>query len=213
MASSKSADRKSTPRKDSGRSPGKGQSSAQSSSASKVPVGSKLPIVLEVNGREYEVFVEPRYTLLYVLRDLLGLTGTKKVCDNGECGACTVIIDGKTVYSCLTLAIACEGKKILTIEGISLEGELHPIQQAFIEEDGYQCGFCTPGQILSIKVLLDTVPDPTPEQIRRGVSGNLCRCGAYPKIVKAAQRAVTASAAALSKDAATDRTGRGGNRG
>ena len=142
MASSKSADRKSTPRKDSGRSPSKGQSSAQSSSASKgpssaqsssaskgpssakLPVGSKVPIVLEVNGREYEVFVEPRYTLLYVLRDLLGLTGTKKVCDNGECGACTVIIDGKTVYSCLTLAIACEGKSILTIEGVSLEGEL-----------------------------------------------------------------------------------------
>jgi aerobic-type carbon monoxide dehydrogenase small subunit (CoxS/CutS family) len=150
----------------------------------------KAAIVLKVNDADYPVWIEPRQTLLDVLRNELGLTGTKRVCDNGECGACTVIIDGKTVYACLTLAVECEGRKILTIEGLAESRKLHPIQQAFIEEDGFQCGFCTPGQILSVKALLDENPDPTAEQIKRGVSGNLCRCGAYPKIFKAADRAV-----------------------
>jgi aerobic-type carbon monoxide dehydrogenase small subunit (CoxS/CutS family) len=190
MASSKSTDRK---------------RSRENPEAAKA---TRTAVVLEVNGKEYEVFVEPRYTLLYVLRDMLGLTGTKKVCDHGECGACTVIIDGKTVYSCLTLAIACQGKSIITIEGLAPEGELHPIQQTFLDEDGYQCGFCTPGQVLSVKALLDSTPQPSPQQIKRSVSGNLCRCGAYPKIIKAAEKA-----AMLYKTAAKGKERQGGNRG
>lgn len=147
------------------------------------------PITLRVNGELYEAAVEPRTTLLDVLRDQLCLTGTKKVCDNGECGGCTVLLNGQPVYSCLTLAIECEGSEVVTIEGLSREGKLHPIQQAFIDEDGYQCGFCTPGQVLSIKALLDKTPNPSLEEIKRAVSGNLCRCGAYPKIFRAARTA------------------------
>ena len=149
----------------------------------------KVPVKLRVNGDLYEVFIEPRYSLLDVLRDHLGMKGSKKVCDNGECGACTILMDGKAVYSCLTLAIECEGREILTIEGLSEGGELHPIQNAFWQEDGYQCGFCTPGQIMSTKALLDENPNPTEDEIRRGVSGNLCRCGAYTKIFKAVAKA------------------------
>lgn len=160
----------------------------------------KVPIRLSVNGLGYDLVVEPRRTLLDALRDDLGLTGTKKVCDSGTCGACTVILNGKTVYSCLTLAIECEGKDILTIEGLSENGRLHPIQEAFIEHDGFQCGFCTPGQILSVKVLLDRTPNPTPEQVKRAVSGNLCRCGAYPKIVRAGLAAAKRGSQPTTKD-------------
>lgn len=149
----------------------------------------KTPIQLNVNGELYEVSVEPRRTLLDVLRKDLGLTGTKKGCDEGTCGSCTVLLDGKPVYSCLTLAIECEGHEIETIENLSRDGKLHPIQQAFIENDALQCGFCTPGQILSIKALLDSMPNPTLNDVKRAVSGNLCRCGAYPKIVPAALKA------------------------
>ena len=149
----------------------------------------KVPIKLRVNGRDYDLYVEPRYSLLSVLRTQLGLTGTKQVCNNGECGACTVLIDGQAIYACLTLAIECEGQEIVTIEGLARGDDLHPIQRAFIEKDGYQCGFCTPGQVLAAKALLDRVPDPTIEQIKRGVSGNLCRCGAYAKIFDAIKRA------------------------
>lgn len=149
----------------------------------------KVRIRLRVNNVPYEVFVEPRQTLLDTLRKDLGLTGAKKGCDEGTCGACTVIMDGKPVYSCLALAVECEGRSIETIEGLSKEGDLHPIQDAFIKEDAFQCGFCTPGQVLSVKALLDTRTDPSEEDIKIAVSGNLCRCGAYPKIVKAAQTA------------------------
>ena len=147
----------------------------------------RVKIGLRVNQKDYDLFVEPRRTLLDALREDLGLTGAKKGCDEGTCGACTVIMDGKPIYACLTLAIECEGRSIETIEGLSKDGMLHPIQEAFIEADGFQCGFCTPGQILSVKALLDSNKTPSPEEIKTAVSGNLCRCGAYPKIIQAAQ--------------------------
>ena len=146
----------------------------------------KTQISLLVNGMRHQVFVEPRDTLLDVLRKDLGLTGTKKGCDEGTCGACTVLLDGKAIYSCITLAIECEGSTLETIENLSHGDDLHPVQKAFIEHDGFQCGFCTPGQILSIKALLDQTPQPSEEDIKRAVSGNICRCGAYPKIIQAA---------------------------
>ncbi len=149
----------------------------------------KTPIRLIVNGETREVLVEPRRTLLDALRKDIGLTGTKKACDEGTCGACTVLLDGKPIYACMALALECDGRSIETIEGLARDGQLHPIQQAFIEEDALQCGFCTPGQIMSVKALLDENPTPTLEEVKRALSGNLCRCGAYPKIFKAAVRA------------------------
>lgn len=149
----------------------------------------KTPIRLIVNGETREVLVEPRRTLLDALRKDIGLTGTKKACDEGTCGACTVLLDGKPIYACMALALECDGRSIETIEGLARDGQLHPIQQAFIEEDALQCGFCTPGQIMSVKALLDENPTPTLEEVKRTLSGNLCRCGAYPKIFKAAVRA------------------------
>jgi len=149
----------------------------------------KTLVQLRINRKRHEISVEPRRTLLDALRKDVGLTGTKKGCDEGTCGSCTVLFDSKPVYACLTLAIECEGHEIETIESLVKDGRLHPIQQAFIEHDALQCGFCTPGQILSIKALLDTNPRPTPEDVQRAVSGNLCRCGAYPKIVQAALKA------------------------
>ena len=145
----------------------------------------KVPVTLHVNGRTVEVHIEPRRTLLSVLREELGLTGAKEGCGEGNCGACTVLLDDSTVYACLTLAVDCEGRRIRTIEGLSRGGELHPVQRAFVEEDGYQCGFCTSGQILSAVALLERCPNPSEEEVRRGMVGNLCRCGAYPNIVKA----------------------------
>lgn len=149
----------------------------------------KTPVQLQVNDELYEISVEPRRTLLDALRKDLELTGTKKGCDEGTCGSCTVLLDGKTVYACLTLAIECERAEIETIESLSKDGKLHPIQRAFIEEDAFQCGFCTPGQVLSVKALLESNSHPTPEDVKRAVSGNLCRCGAYPKIFRAALKA------------------------
>jgi xanthine dehydrogenase YagT iron-sulfur-binding subunit len=149
----------------------------------------KVRVTLQVNGDRHEVFIEPRQTLLDTLRKDLGLTGAKKGCDEGTCGACTVLVNGKAIYSCLTLTVECEGYAIETIEALSKEGKLHPIQQAFIDKDGYQCGFCTPGQILSLKALLDKKSDPSTDEVKRAVSGNLCRCGAYPNIVEAAMAA------------------------
>lgn len=142
-------------------------------------------ITFEVNGRPVEVRVPPHRTLLDALRDGCGLTGTKKVCDEGTCGACTVLLDGRAVYSCMTLAHACAGRRVETIEGLSHGDELHPVQQAFIEKDAYQCGFCTPGQVMSLLGLLRENPSPTAEEVTRAVTGNLCRCGAYPNIVAA----------------------------
>lgn len=149
-----------------------------------------LPLSITVNGEAHHLMVEPRRTLLDLLRHDLGLTGAKKVCDMGNCGACTVMLDGRTVYSCLTLAVDCEGKEVRTIEGLADGPTLDPVQQAFVEEDAFQCGYCTPGQIISMRSLLDDNPDPTDDEIMRAVSGNLCRCGAYAHIARAGRRAV-----------------------
>ena len=145
----------------------------------------KKQIKLQINGEEREVMVEPRQTLLDTLRDSLVLTGTKEGCGNGNCGSCTVLIDGQSVKSCLVFTIEMEGKGITTIEGLAQGGQLHPLQQAFIDEGAVQCGFCTPGMILSAKALLDNNPKPTEEEIKQGIAGNLCRCTGYDKIVKA----------------------------
>ncbi len=143
-------------------------------------------IVLTVNKEEYEIKIEPDVSLVDVLRDKLGFTGTKKMCNIGDCGSCTVIIDGRPMLSCLMLAIECEGKDILTIEGLadSATGKLHPIQEAFIERSGMQCGICTPGMILTAKALLNEKPNPTEEDVREALAGNLCRCGNYQRIVE-----------------------------
>lgn len=146
-------------------------------------------IALKINGRTYRVLVEPRWSLLYVLREELGLTGTKIGCGRGECGACTVLVDGRPQYACLTLAVEAEGTEITTIEGLLVGEELGPVQQAFAEKDAFQCGYCTPGQIMAVEGLLAANPNPDMDQIRRGVSGNLCRCGAYSHIFDAARRA------------------------
>ena len=144
-----------------------------------------VDVSLTINGKSVSVHVAPDRSLLDTLRNSLGLTGAKKVCNEGDCGACTVLVDGRPVYSCLSLALACEGKTIETIEGLSSGGDLHPVQQAFIEHDAYQCGFCTPGQVMSIVALLRADPSAREEDVRRAVSGNLCRCGAYANIVAA----------------------------
>ncbi len=145
----------------------------------------KQIIELKVNGEIYETAVEPRRTLLEVLRGNLGLTGAKEACDLGACGTCTVLIDGKAVLSCLTLAIDSQGKEITTIEGLAKEGKLHPLQQNFVDHGAIQCGFCTPGMILSAKALLDENPKPTEDEVKNGISGNLCRCTGYTKIIEA----------------------------
>ncbi len=145
----------------------------------------RVMIELEVNGSLERVAVEPMRYLSYVLRDDLGLTGVKTACGMGNCGACTVLIDGVPTYSCITLALDCDGRSITTIEGLANENELHPVQRAFIEHDALQCGFCTPGQILSMHALLEKNPAPTEQEIRHAMSGNLCRCGAYVKIIEA----------------------------
>jgi xanthine dehydrogenase YagT iron-sulfur-binding subunit len=149
----------------------------------------QMHVTLHINATDHALVVEPRRTLLDVLRHDLALTGTKKVCDMGDCGACTVLIDGQAVYACLTLAVDCDGRQITTIEGLTQNGALDPVQQAFIEADAFQCGFCTSGQIRSLKALLNETPAPSEDQILRAVTGNLCRCGAYPNILRAGRLA------------------------
>ena len=144
---------------------------------------------LLINGRRHRLLVEPRWSLLFVLREKLGLTGTKVGCERGECGACTVLINGQPRYACMTLALEAEGKEITTLEGLMKGEQLGTVQQAFLEEDALQCGYCTPGQIMAVEGLLRSNPDPSLEEIRHGVSGNLCRCGAYEHIFRAARRA------------------------
>ena len=158
----------------------------------------KTIVELVVNGDRYEVATEPHRSLAEVLRDDLRLIGTKIGCNQGDCGACTVLVDGRSVCSCLTLALEAEGREITTIEGVAIGGpdELHPIQQAFITNGGLQCGFCTPGMIMSTRFLLDRVPRPNAGEIRRGLSGNLCRCTGYTKIVDAIQSAAEEMSAA-----------------
>ena len=147
-------------------------------------------IKLTVNGDSYEVIVKPRETLLHVLRNKLGVTGTKRGCDVGDCGACTVLINGKSVLSCLILAIQAQDKEIITIEGLAAGEKLHPLQTAFIEHGALQCGFCTPGMILTAKAFLDENANPTEEEIKEAISGNLCRCTGYIKIIEAIKAAV-----------------------
>jgi carbon-monoxide dehydrogenase small subunit len=145
----------------------------------------KKLVQLEINGENFDVAVSPTAYLIEVIRETVGLTGTKKGCGIGDCGACTVLIDGKPILSCLTLAIACQGKAITTIEGLSQGTELHPVQKAFIDKGAVQCGFCTPGMVLSSKALLDENPAPTEDEIKTALAGNLCRCTGYTKIIEA----------------------------
>ena len=148
-----------------------------------------VPLTLKVNGRKHELQVEPRWTLLFVLREKLELTGTKPGCERGECGACTVLIDGMPRYSCLTLALEGAGHEITTVEGLMDGEDLGPVQKAFVQEDGFQCGFCTPGQVVAAEGVLRHTANPSMEEIRAGMSGNLCRCGAYEHIFKSVKRA------------------------
>jgi len=149
----------------------------------------KTAITLNVNGKEYPLEVKANEILLNVLRDRLGLMGTKYGCGIGECGACTVLLDGKAILSCQTLAFTADGKKIATIEGLEQNGSLHPLQQAFIDEGAVQCGYCTPGMILSAKALLDINADPSNQEIKQAIRGNLCRCTGYTNIVRAIKTA------------------------
>jgi carbon-monoxide dehydrogenase small subunit len=151
-----------------------------------------IPLTLTVNGITYTINIEPNRTLVDVLRDVLGLTGTKKSCNEGECGACTVLMDGKPVASCLVLAVDAQNRTITTIEGLADGENLHPLQVSFVKNGGIQCGFCTPGMIMSAKALLDENPDPTPLQVRTGISGNLCRCTGYQQIVDSVMAAAKA---------------------
>jgi xanthine dehydrogenase YagT iron-sulfur-binding subunit len=158
------------------------------------PVADSAPntasVTITVNGTPHALALDPRSTLLDVLREHLDLTGTKKGCDQGQCGACTVLINGRRVVSCLTLAIMMDGTSVTTIEGLAKDGRLHPLQQAFIDHDAFQCGYCTPGQICSAVGLIAEGKAKTPEQIRELMSGNICRCGAYTNIVAAIQQAM-----------------------
>jgi len=146
---------------------------------------SKKHVALTVNGKKVERDIPSRMTLAEFLREELDLTGTKVGCNRGECGSCTVILDGDPVLSCTVLGVEASGREVLTIEGLSSEGRLHPIQAAFVEHDALQCGYCTPGMIMSIKALLNRTPNPTEEDIRKSIDGNFCRCGSYPNIIKA----------------------------
>ncbi|MEV4629714.1 (2Fe-2S)-binding protein [Micromonospora sp. NPDC049523] len=144
-----------------------------------------VEVTLRVNGQARPIRLESRVTLLDALREHLGLTGTKKGCDQGACGACTVLLDGESVVSCLVLAAQCDGREVTTVEGLSSDGRLHPVQQAFVRHDGFQCGYCTPGQIMSAVALLRAGRAGSDDEIREFMSGNLCRCGAYPNILAA----------------------------
>jgi aerobic carbon-monoxide dehydrogenase small subunit len=170
-----------------------------------------ITVSLTVNGRSYTRTVEPRDLLVYFLREDLGLTGTHVGCDTSQCGACTVLLDGRAVKSCTMLAVQADGREITTIEGLAQDGQLHPLQEAFWEEHGLQCGFCTPGFIMTAASLLTENPKPTEDEIRRGLEGNLCRCTGYTNIVKAVQRASRATPAgqAVPAAAAAAPAGRG----
>jgi xanthine dehydrogenase YagT iron-sulfur-binding subunit len=145
----------------------------------------KAPMEFTINDKKYKANLEPRVTLLDALRDQFDLTGAKRVCDRAECGACTVLLDSKAVYACSILAIEAQGKPIRTVESLMQQDKLHPVQQAFVDNDASQCGFCTPGFVVACKAFLDKHPTPTPEDLRRGLSGNLCRCGTYHGIQQA----------------------------
>jgi xanthine dehydrogenase YagT iron-sulfur-binding subunit len=164
--------------------------SIKGAAAEKVAAAEETVTVdLKINGRVNRITIEPRYTLLYVIREMLGMVATKIGCERGECGACTVLINGKPQYACMTLAVEAEGAEITTLEGLMDGEELGTVQQAFLEEDAYQCGFCTPGQVVAMEGMLRENQNPTPEEIQEGMSGNICRCGAYKHIFNAAENA------------------------
>ena len=165
---------------------GKHESSASPSGA-RAPIDGGVTVSLDVNGTVHNVQIDPRSSLLDALRETIGLTGTKKGCDHGQCGACTVHVNGRRINSCMTLALMHEGDRITTIEGLGTPGDLHPMQAAFLEHDGYQCGYCTPGQIMSAAALVNEPCGPADADVREAMSGNICRCGAYCNIVAAIQ--------------------------
>jgi xanthine dehydrogenase YagT iron-sulfur-binding subunit len=148
-----------------------------------------VPITLMVNGKRVDLRIEPRVTLLNAIRNRADLTGNKRVCDRGACGACTMIVDGRTVYSCSTLAIEVQGKQIRTVDGLANGNTLHPVQQAFVDTDGLMCGFCTPGFVMATVALLERTPNPTLDQAKKGLDGNICRCGTFVRIMEAALKA------------------------
>jgi xanthine dehydrogenase YagT iron-sulfur-binding subunit len=149
----------------------------------------EVPITLMVNGKRVDLRIEPRVTLLNAIRNRADLTGNKRVCDRGACGACTMIVDGHTVYSCSTLAIEVQGKQIRTVDGLANGNTLHPVQQAFVDTDGLMCGFCTPGFVMATVALLEKTPNPTLDQAKKGLDGNICRCGTFVRIMEAALKA------------------------
>ena len=159
-----------------------------------------VPVTLNINGRTHKLEIEPRVTLLDALRNRLNLTGSKRVCDRGSCGACTVIVDGRTLYSCTTLAIEMQGKTIRTVESFTSGTVLHPVQQAFCEKDGLMCGFCTPGFVTSAVALLEKIPKPTAAEARKALDGNICRCGTYVRVLEAALAPRTAAPRAQLKE-------------
>ena len=161
---------------------------AQTAGARVVGPG-EVPIQLTVNGKRVSLMVEPRVTLLDALRNRADLTGNKRGCDRGVCGACTMIIDGRTAYSCSTLAIEAQGRQIRTVDGLANGATLHPVQQAFCDRDALMCGFCTPGFVMATVALLEKHPNPTPAQVKRGLDGNICRCGTFTRIMEAATSA------------------------
>ena len=164
---------------------------AEAAPATGVAGPGAVPVTLQINGKPVNLNIEPRVTLIDALRNYLDFTGAKKVCDRATCGACTVIMDGKVVYSCTVLAIDAQGKDIQTIEGISQNGKLHPVSAAFVDHDAQQCGYCTPGFVMAVKGYLDKHPNPTYEEVQKGLGGNLCRCGTYVGVRKAALQAAT----------------------
>jgi xanthine dehydrogenase YagT iron-sulfur-binding subunit len=166
-----------------------GAAEADAQTASRVVGPGEVPVALTVNGRRLDLRIEPRVTLLDALRNRADLTGNKRVCDRGTCGACTMIVDGRTVYSCSTLAIDVVGKQIRTVDGLSTGNTLHPVQQAFCDVDALMCGFCTPGFVVAATALLERYPNPTREQISKGLDGNVCRCGTFVRIMEATMAA------------------------
>ena len=166
-----------------------GEAEVDAQTGARVVGPGEVPVTLTVNGKRVDLRIEPRVTLLDAVRNRADLTGNKRVCDRGACGACTMIVDGRTVYACSTLAIEVQGKQIRTVDGLSTGNTLHPVQQAFCDADGLMCGFCTPGFVMATVALLEKHPNPTPEQARKGLDGNICRCGTFVRVMEAAMKA------------------------